>query len=404
VIARADDSAPTALLAGGGTAGHLAPGFALRQALARQSVSARFLTPGEERERAWFPKGERPLCAPAPRPPRRPLAAALFPLAMARAVLEAHAALRRARPAAVVALGGWPCAPAALAALLSRVPLALLAADAVPGAVVRRLARHAGRTYVATPDAARSLGGAPGVRVVGRLVRPDVLCGRRDPTRFGLEAGRVTLYVVGGSLGARRLNAAAVEGLAVAISRRPGLARRVQVLHSTGAADRASVESAYRDLGVMARVEAFVEDVGDALATADLVLCRGGASTVAELEATGRPAVVVPYPHHADRQQWRNAQPLVARGAAVLVEEEALTADAFDREVVGLLLDGQRRASMEEAAAAARPASDAAALLASDLVRFIEDRAGGRRRSPGRSTSRPGAGVAEPAEADACRR
>jgi UDP-N-acetylglucosamine--N-acetylmuramyl-(pentapeptide) pyrophosphoryl-undecaprenol N-acetylglucosamine transferase len=382
-----------AWLAGGGTAGHLAPGFALREALSRLDVHARFVTPGEAREAAWFPPGEpRPGRIPAPRLPRRPVAAAIFPLRLASAVLSAHASLRRDRPAAVVALGGWPCAPAALAALVARIPLALLATDAVPGAVVRRLHALAGRTYVTSEEAAASLPSRARVRVVPPLVRPEVLRGARDPRRFGLSPGRATLYVVGGSLGARGLNDAVVAGLCGAARREAGLAGRLQVVHSTGPADALRVEGAYRAAGIDACVRPFVAEAGDALATADLVVCRGGASTLAEVAAVGKPAVVVPYPHHADRQQWRNAAPLVEAGAAVLLEEGALDAETVEREVVGLALDPVRLLSMGEAARArAARGADGASHLAADLVRFIGDRAGGRRKTaPGRGSARPG--------------
>jgi UDP-N-acetylglucosamine--N-acetylmuramyl-(pentapeptide) pyrophosphoryl-undecaprenol N-acetylglucosamine transferase len=399
----------TALLAGGGTAGHLAPGFAVREALERLRVRARFVTPGEERERAWFPPGEPPpLRVAAPRLPRRPLAAALFPLRMAKAVLDAHAAIRRERADAVVALGGWPCAPAALAAIVARVPLALLATDAVPGAAVRRLRPLAGRTYVTTDEAAAALSRDDSVRVVGRLVRPGVLGGRRDAARFGLDSARATLYVVGGSLGARGLNEAVVAGLRAAVAARPGLPALLQAIHSTGPGEDAAVAAAYAALGIPAHVAPFVAEVGDALATADLVVCRGGASTLAELEAVGRPAVVVPYPHHADRQQWKNAAPLVERGAALLVEEGALDAERFERDVVGLVLDPERLgrldAASRQAAAGGGRGGDAAAALASDLVRFIGDRVGRRRTSPGRRTSRPGGRSAAPVEAPRCTR
>ena len=162
--------------------------------------------------------------------------------------------------------------------------------------------------------------------------------------------------------------------------------------------------AAYREMGIPAVVSAFVAEVGDALATADLVVCRGGASTLAEVASLGRPAAIVPYPHHADRQQWRNAGPLLARKAAVALAEEALSPDEFDREVVGLLLDADRRRAMEEAARAeaSRPGGerDPATALARDLVRFIGDRVGARRAGPGRTSARPGAAVRDaPVEA-----
>ena len=388
------------LLSGGGTAGHLAPGFALRDALAVRGVSSRFVTPGEARERAWFPVGEsEPLHVKAPRLPSRALPAAMFPLQMSGSIVAALAVLRRERPAAVVALGGWPCAPTALAAIVAGIPLALVAVDALPGVVVRRLSPWAGRVYLAS-DAARAHLARPEVaRVVGPLVRVGAITGVRDPVRFGLDRGRRTLFVVGGSLGARGLNRAAVEGLRAAFASEPGLAARLQVIHSTGPGEQEEVRRAYAAMGLPASVSPYVQEMGDALASADLVLCRGGASTLAEVDALSRPAVVVPYPHHADRQQWRNAEPLLARGGAVLVEEAALTPSVFRAEVVARLLDPSALAAMSAAGTRHEPGRpDGAALAAEDLVRWMKEEGAGSSRAGVRRGSEcapPGARAAK---------
>jgi UDP-N-acetylglucosamine--N-acetylmuramyl-(pentapeptide) pyrophosphoryl-undecaprenol N-acetylglucosamine transferase len=162
---------------------------------------------------------------------------------------------------------------------------------------------------------------------------------RRDPARFGLDPARRTLFVVGGSLGAAGLNQRARAGLLAAVAARPALANEVQVIHAAGTPDEADAAQAdYARAGLRAHVRPFLAEIGEAYMSADLVLSRGGAGTVAELAALHRPAVIVPYPHHADRQQWKNAAPLVDAGQAVLVEEGALDASTFAREVLGRLL------------------------------------------------------------------
>jgi UDP-N-acetylglucosamine--N-acetylmuramyl-(pentapeptide) pyrophosphoryl-undecaprenol N-acetylglucosamine transferase len=304
----------------------------------------------------------------APRRPRGLYEAALFPARMVAAVAGARRRLRRERVAGVVALGGWPCVPAAAAAILGRIPLAFLASDAVPGLVVRLLAPFARRVYVATPEGRTALGGRSCAVVTGPLVRSEVARGRRDPARFGLDPDRRTLFVTGGSLGAKGLNERVLRGLAEAARKDPGLPGRVQVIHSVGGSG-AGIEEAYAKAGFRAHVTPFLRDMGTAYRTADLVLARSGAMTCAELEATGRPAVLVPYPHHADRQQYRNAAPLVARGAAAVVEEGDLSPERFERDVLGLLADEPRLRAMGERMGAGF--RDASGQIAEDWIRFL---------------------------------
>jgi UDP-N-acetylglucosamine--N-acetylmuramyl-(pentapeptide) pyrophosphoryl-undecaprenol N-acetylglucosamine transferase len=363
-------------LAGGGTVGHLAPGLAIRDALVAAGHRVVLVTPGEEREAAWFGPDEPPrLHVRAPRMPRGLWSKFTFFPRMAISVGAARRMLRRERPDVVLALGGWPCAPTAIAAILRKIPLALFAADAVPGVVVRKLEGRAARTYLVAERCLASLRHPEKALVVPPFVRRSVRAAVRDPARFGLAEGKRTLLVVGGSLGARGLNERAVAGLDAAATADPTLADRLQVIHSTGSeADALLASETYRRIGVRASVRPFVSDIGEALRTADLVLCRGGASTLAEVAALSRPAVVVPYPHHADRQQWKNAEPLVAKGAAALVEEAALTPDAFRTEVLGRLFDPARLDAMARAGAGQEIGEriDGATTIAVDLVRVFE--------------------------------
>lgn len=368
MVLNAHPSAPCVLLAGGGTVGHLAPGFALAEALAERGFDIRFATPGEAEEERWFARGgwDR-ILLPAARRPRGLLAVPGFGARIVGSVLRARAILARQRVSAVVALGGWPCFPGAAAACLLDLPLFFLASDHRAGAVVRRMAPFARRVYLAEASAATDLPEGK-TRIVGPILRPAIGRGTRDPARFGLDPSRRTLLVVGGSKGAEGLNRRALEGLRDAIRRDPALAGRIQVLHSTGPRGD-GIEEAYRALGVAHRVLPFIEAMEDAWCTADLALTRAGAVTCAEVAATGTAALFVPYPHHADRQQFRNAEPLVARGAALLLEEEALTPAAFARFVLPLLLDEQRLATMRSRAR--RDAGGGAAGVAEDLVRCL---------------------------------
>ena len=356
------------LLAGGGTVGHLAPGFAVRDALRDLGHDGVFVTPGEARERGWFPAGDpEPHHVAAPRLPQGLLGRLTFPFRMARAVASARRLIRTERPASVLGLGGWPSAPTCIAASLAGIPLHLLMTDEVPGMVVRRLAKRATRIYAPTETAAAAVSvWSPKVLVVGRIVRREVLAAHRDPARFGLKEGRSTLLVVGGSLGAKGLNDRARAGLDAAVRADPGLKACLQVIHATGTEEEASLSrQAFQAMGLLHFVAPFIADIGTALQTADLVLCRGGAGTLAEVEALGRPAVIVPYPHHADRQQWKNAERLVASGQAVVLDEASLDAATFDREVIrGLPQRTEGLASVR--------LSHAGATIAAELVRSSE--------------------------------
>ena len=362
-------SSRVVLFSGGGTAGHLAPGFALAAALEERGLHCLFATPGESVERSWFATRPPPLRVHARRLPRTLAGKLTFPFHLARGVWQARRLLRRESVDCLVALGGWPCAPATVAARWTKTPIVFLVADAVPGLVVRKLGRWAGRLYLASEAARPSLEPHAGLRVPGPLLRDLVRGGRRAPEGFGLEEGRRTLLVTGGSLGARGLNERFLAGFEQALTEQPALRDSVQVLHSAGA-DASAAAALYRRLGVVHHVAPYIEDMGRAYATADLALARAGASTCAELEATTLPTVFVPYPHHADRQQFLNAQPLVERGAARLIEETDLSPETVRAAVLGLLADGEALAGMRAAFSPDVP--DARAAAADDLIRFLE--------------------------------
>lgn len=361
-------SSCTVLFSGGGTAGHLAPGFALAAALEERGATCLFATPGEAVERNWFADRAAPVHIHARRLPRSLRAKLTFPFHLLRGVVQARRLLRETSADCVVALGGWPCAPAALAARWTRTPLVFLVPDAVPGLVVRKLSAWASRIYLAQDAAREALEPHAGLRVTGPLLRHAVRRGTRAPEAFGLSRERLTLLVTGGSLGARALNERTVEGVALAVTERPALRQAIQVLHSAGA-EAEAVAARYEALGVAHHTTAYVGDMGSAYRTADLVLARAGANTCAEIALAATPAVFVPYPHHPDRQQFLNAAPLVERGAARVIEQADLTPSSVRDDVLGLLEDRGALADMR--AAAFGEQGDPAALAATDLIRFM---------------------------------
>lgn len=361
------DRLPTVVFSGGGTVGHLAPGFALAEALAARGVASVFTTPGEAGEAGWFEGRRAPRTVTAARIPRGLKSGLLFGPRIVRGVSDALAVLRRERAVGVVALGGWPCVPMVIAARMVGLPLAFIVADKVPGLVVRKLAAAAGRIYVPAPEAATTL---PPDRVVvsGPMLRADLVSRERDASRFGLDPDRKTLLVFGGSLGARGLYERWMLGLTRAVVEVPELTRRMQVLHAVGAQGE-GVRDAYLRLGVRHHVTPFITDMGAAYALADFALARGGANTCAELLATATPSVIVPYPHHADCQQFKNAAPLVDLGLSILIEEEHLTPQRVEEDVLAPLFDPGRLERMRSAVPIT--GSDAPGQTADDLIRFL---------------------------------
>jgi UDP-N-acetylglucosamine--N-acetylmuramyl-(pentapeptide) pyrophosphoryl-undecaprenol N-acetylglucosamine transferase len=227
--------------------------------------------------------------------------------------------------------------------------------NAVAGWTNRALAHLARRKLCAYPDA------LPAAERIGNPVRPDIGALPPPDARLADRTGPLRLLVLGGSQGARALNQCLPEALA-----RVSRAMVVEVIHQTGVTDEASVREAYARAGVPAQVHAFIQDMAAAYAWADLLVCRAGALTLAEVTAAGVGAVLVPYPHAVDDHQTRNAAHLVAAGAAVLQLQASLTAEGLAEVLSGLLGD---RARLREMARQARSLAraDATAAVAAVL-------------------------------------
>jgi len=331
-------------LAGGGSGGHLFPGLALAMALGERPVLY-----GSERkgEAEWVGGDAERVVLDAPLLPARRTDVPRFVVRLAAAVNASVREMRARRPDLVVGLGGYASVAPGMAALLTRRPLLLLEQNAVPGKANRLLARLGGRLAASYPESLGALSDRTRrrARVVGNPVRPGILSGVREPKRFGLAPDRPVLLVMGGSQGATGLNEA------VLAAADDFAAQDVSVLHLTGSGADEAARARWRRHGVRAWVAAFTPDVGALYATADLVLSRAGGTTLAEITATGRPSVLVPYPHHADRHQEKNARTLVEAGAATLVREEDLSRERIGCEVLDLISDRARLDAMGSSAA-----------------------------------------------------
>jgi len=355
----ADIGKPIYIFAGGGTGGHLYPGLAVAEELLRLRQDSRivFACSGRDIDRRILAPSGHPFIPQPVKPlPPGPRGWIGFVRAWLASGLQARAVVRDLRPAAVLALGGFAAAPVVYRAGRG-VPKALLNPDAVPGKANRRLAGKVEAIFTQfestrehfRPDQRGK------VQPAGCPVRPGLSAGDRAEAieSFGLLPDRKTLLVLGGSSGSANIN----HAMAALAADLRGSADTWQVLHLTGPADHARLCRAYEGLAV--RVLAYCDRMDLAYAAADLAICRGGASTIAELAVSATPAVVVPYPHHRDQHQRLNAAEMVAAGAAVRVEDvcdAAANAAAIRDAVLPLMADPKRLAGMtHRAASVAKP-------------------------------------------------
>lgn len=349
---------PTILIAAGGTGGHLFPGIAVADELVRRAPGTRVVFVGTARglETRLVPQAGYPLellpILPLNRVGARRLVRGL--LALPWGLARAAALVLRERPAGVLGVGGYAGGPVTLAAALLGVRTVILEPNARPGftnRVLKPFVRHAACAY----DATRAFYGKKGV-VTGNPVRGGFASLPRREHRPPLG-----LLVFGGSQGSRALNDALLRALPLLPP-----ASELLIVHQTGESQHAAVAAAYAAAGRAAEVLPFLDDMEARLQAADLVLCRAGATTCAELQVAGRAAILVPFARAAEDHQRVNARAMAAAGAALALEEAELTGELLAAAVAGLIAAPARIRAMEEAARRlGRP--DAAARVA-DLV------------------------------------
>ncbi len=303
----------TVVFAGGGTGGHLYPAIAIADALRKRSADVAFIGSADRLETTIVPNaGYRLYTIAADSLPRGLSPRILRAIAAnIRGTLQSLALLCAQRPDLVVATGGYVCFPVALAARiarlvrLSRAPIVLLEPNASPGLTTRLLTPIVDEVWRSVPVRASLLRLPPREEAAARL---------------GLDASRETLVALGGSQGARAINDALLR-----IAGQGGIPDGWQLLHLTGESDYERVAATYRaQTNARVVVRDYLEDMADAYAIADLLLTRAGASTLGELSAVGKPAIVVPYPFAAEGHQAANAAPIEAAGAIVLLADRDL--------------------------------------------------------------------------------
>ncbi len=333
---------PTYVLAGGGTGGHLVPALAVARELAAGGARVVFVGTARGLETRLVPEAGFELRQirigglKTGSAGRRLRTLAQLP----GAVWQSRALLEQLRPQAVLGIGGYASGPVLAAARLRRIPLVLMEVNVRAGLANRwagRWARSVAVNFAATAPEFRH------AQVTGIPVREAFFALGDQPLP---PAG---VLVTGGSQGAHAINEA-VRALAAALPQ--------PLLHQTGTADCAACAAAYAPLGGRARAVAFVADMAQAMAEAAVVVARAGASTLGELAAARRPAILIPYPGAADQHQLRNARAYAAAGAAVVLEQHELTPERLRAAIASLLAAPERLAAMRAAAASqARPAA-----------------------------------------------
>jgi UDP-N-acetylglucosamine--N-acetylmuramyl-(pentapeptide) pyrophosphoryl-undecaprenol N-acetylglucosamine transferase len=338
----------TIMIMAGGTGGHVFPALAVAKVLRERGISVVWLGVPGSMEARLVPANGFPIewVRVAGIRGKGLSAWALAPLRIAGAVLQCIRIMRRVKPAAVLGAGGYVSGPGGIAAWLLRIPLLIHEQNAVAGMTNRWLARVATQVLEAFPG---TFPPAVEARAVGNPVRSDIAAVPEPATRFAGRGSRARLLVFGGSQGAQRLNALVPQALS-----RLDPAKRPEVRHQAGARGIDAARAAYLECRVEAEVMPFIEDMAAAYAWADIALCRAGAMTIAELQAAGLGALMVPFPGAVDDHQTRNAQAMVSAGAGRILQERDLTPDSLSAGIAELTADRPRMLKMAEAARALR--------------------------------------------------
>jgi UDP-N-acetylglucosamine--N-acetylmuramyl-(pentapeptide) pyrophosphoryl-undecaprenol N-acetylglucosamine transferase len=351
----------TILIMAGGTGGHVFPGLAVADVMRERAWNVVWLGNPGGMEATLVPRHDIPMQWVRFGGLRGKgwLTRLMLPINLTRACWQSLAALRAVRPAVVLGMGGYVAFPGGLMAALTRTPLAIHEQNSVAGLTNRVLAKLADRVLVAFPDA------LAGGLWSGNPVRRELPALPDPALRYADRTGPLRLLVVGGSLGAQALNDVVPRALALLAPQ-----ARPQVTHQSGQRHVEALQRAYQEAGVSAQTVGFIDDMAAAYAQADLVICRAGAMTVAELAAAGVASLMIPYPHAVDDHQTANARFLSDRDAALLIPQSQL-----DVQGLATLLAGLDRARLlviaQNARALARP--DAAASVA-DVCEAIAKR------------------------------
>ena len=348
------------LIMAGGTGGHIFPALAVADRLREQGWQVTWLGAPDSMEAELVPKQgyEMALVRFSGLRGKGLLRKLLLPLNLLIALWQSAVAIFLHRPDVVLGMGGYITFPGGMMAAFLRRPLVIHEQNSVAGLSNKVLARVASRVMSGFPDV------LPKAIWCGNPVRSSIAALPEPQPRYAARSGKLNVLVVGGSLGAQAINQAVPQALALMSEE-----LRPNVVHQTGRQHHAAVVQMYQQAGVKADIRAFIDDMAESYAAADLVICRSGALTVAELAAAGVASLLIPYPSAVDDHQTHNARFLSERGAAVLLPQTALTAEKLAQ-----WLGEQRREKLLAMAQQARglARADAAAAVAALCTEIVE--------------------------------
>lgn len=306
----------TIVIMAGGTGGHVFPALAVAQSLTAQNWSVSWIGTKSGMEAQVIPANKIAFDCLSVNGLRGKgfLALLKMPWMLTKACLEARKIIQQRKPDVVLGMGGFVAGPGGLMARLMGVPLLIHEQNRIPGTTNRILATIATKVLQAFPD---SFAEKKHAVTTGNPLRKEFLQAVKQKSSQK-PSQNLHILVMGGSLGAQRLNEVIPEAMA--------LLKDVEVKHQTGKAMEQKVRQFYSDKSIPATVEAFIEDVVDVYSWADLVICRAGAMTISEISAMGVPSILIPLPNAIDDHQTANAQYLVSAGAGILIKQQQLTA------------------------------------------------------------------------------
>ncbi len=327
------------MIMAGGTGGHIFPAAAVAEVLEQQGSHVQWLGSERGMEGELVPKMGYQFCAlPVTAWQGGKLRKVLAPINMVRAVIECFKVFSKEKPDVVIGFGGYASAPGGVIAVMKRIPLILHEQNGVPGLTNLILAKFADKVLQAFPKTFRQ-----DYLLVGNPVRQN-LCELQSPEERGVGKSRqLKVLVLGGSQGAQAINELVPEAIKLLPS-----AKHIEVWHQAGKGKSESVQASYGQYKLEATVVEFISDMAAAFKWADIVISRSGASTVSELASVGLGSLLIPYPWHKDRQQYRNAQWLVDQDAAKVLEQFDLDANQLAEEIKKMDDDRQQLLNMAE--------------------------------------------------------